>query len=41
MEVVDEIWVVGIGHPMVGVLPRAPMSTDCERDFLWNWRGLA
>lgn len=40
MKVVDEIRVVGIGHPMVGVLPRQSMSRDRERYFLWDRRGL-
>lgn len=37
MEVVDEIWVVGIGHPMVRVLPQHSMSGHCVRHFLGDW----
>ena len=37
VKVVDEIRVVGFGHPMVGVLPSTPMCCDGERDFLWEW----
>lgn len=37
VKVVDEIRVVGFGHPMVGVLPSTPVSCDGKRDFLWEW----
>lgn len=37
-EIVGKIWVVGVGHPMVRVLPRSSVSRDLEWDFLRDWR---
>jgi hypothetical protein len=39
-EVLREIRVVGVGHPMERILPRPPMGRYIERDFLWDRRGL-
>ena len=37
-KVGDEIRVIDVGHPMVGIIPGAPMRSDFEGDFLWQWR---
>lgn len=33
-EIGREIGVVGVGHPMVGVVPRHPVNRNLEWDFL-------
>lgn len=38
VEAVAEIGVVGVAHPVVGIVPRPPMGGDGERDLLGSRR---